>query len=363
MKKIIIILYFSILGMAKDSFAQNVGIGTTTPTEKLEVKKLLRSTLKISAGNIADTTQIILSNSGSTSGFYTDFSIKSIREEGLFFSSLSDFGPYNSANSLVILPNGNVGTGIITPTAKLHVNGGVKLEGLNLFEFGAGVAGKEASAGKIGYNAFGQNALTFVGAGTSSSNRAFYFFGEGGTTFNGPATITGNTNIGGQLQMGGNAGTSGQVLTSNGASSPSWQSVANPKTGFHAEAAIAQTLTQFTQTKINFTTENFDDGSDYNNGTSTFIVPATGVYHFDAHITFFDADPGTYRLFLDNNTSIADGEYARSYCQVSTIGSQTISISITLKLLIGTSVLVHAWHGNPANQSVSSAYFSSHRLY
>lgn len=200
----------------------------------------------------------------------------------------------------------NVGIGTTSPTAKLHVNGAVKLEGLNLFEFGAGVAGKEVNAGKIGYNAFGQNALTFVGAGTNATNRAFYFFGEGGTTFNGPATITGNTNIGGQLQIDGNAGTSGQVLVSNGASSPSWQSVANPQTGFHAEAAIPQTLAQFTQTKINFTSENFDDGSDYNNATSTFIAPATGVYHFDAHITFFDADPGTYRLFLDNNTSIAD---------------------------------------------------------
>ena len=40
MKKIIIILYFSILGLAKDSFAQNVGIGTTTPNAKaaLEIK-------------------------------------------------------------------------------------------------------------------------------------------------------------------------------------------------------------------------------------------------------------------------------------------------------------------------------------
>jgi hypothetical protein len=36
--------------------AQNVGIGTTAPTEKLEVKNPLRSTLKISAGSLADTT-------------------------------------------------------------------------------------------------------------------------------------------------------------------------------------------------------------------------------------------------------------------------------------------------------------------
>ena len=42
----------------------------------------------------------------------------------------------------------NVGIGTNTPTAKLDVNGGIKLQGLNLFEFGAGVAGKEVNAGK-----------------------------------------------------------------------------------------------------------------------------------------------------------------------------------------------------------------------
>ena len=213
--------------------AQNVGIGTTTPTEKLEVKNPLRSTLKISAGGLADTTQLIFSNSGSTAGFYTDFSITSIRENGLFFSSQSDFPANNSANSLVITPGGNVGVGIV-PTSKFHVNGNslftgtmdvngnMKLQGLNLFEFGAGVAGKELNAGKIGYNAFGTNALAIVGAGTKSTNRAVYFFAEGGTTFTGPATILGNTNITGQLQVNGIPGTTGQVLTSNGTSNPTW---------------------------------------------------------------------------------------------------------------------------------------------
>jgi hypothetical protein len=354
-------LFFLFLALMNFAFAQNVGIGTNAPSEKLEIKNSVRSTLKISSAGFGDTTQLILSNRNVINQG-TDFSIKSIREEGLFFSSLSDIPANNSGNSLVILPNGNVGTGII-PTSKLHVSGDIKLEGLNLFEFGAGIAGKEINAGKIGYNAFGQSALTFVGAGTNSTNRAVYFFAEGGATFNGPLTVSGYSNFASQLRLNGNAGTAGQVLTSNGASSPSWQSIGNPQTGFHAEPAINQTLAQFAQTKINFTSENFDDGSDYNNGTSTFVAPATGVYHFDAHVTFLDADPGNYRLFLDNNTSIADGEYARSYYQVSDLGSTTISISITLKLTIGASVLVHAWHNATADQTVSFAYFSSHRLY
>jgi N-acetylneuraminic acid mutarotase len=125
MKKIIILSLYLFLYV--NIHAQNVGIGTSTPTEKLEVKKALRSTLKISSGSLADTTQLILSNSGSTSGLHTDFSIKSISEDGLFFSSQSDFGPYNSPYSLVIQPTGNIGIDIPTPQQKLDVNGAIKI--------------------------------------------------------------------------------------------------------------------------------------------------------------------------------------------------------------------------------------------
>jgi hypothetical protein len=53
-------------------------------------------------------------------------------------------------------------------------------------EFGAGIVGKETNAGKIGYEIFGTGALTFVGAGTSATNRKVFLFAEGGTESNGP---------------------------------------------------------------------------------------------------------------------------------------------------------------------------------
>jgi hypothetical protein len=122
MKKIIILSLYLFLYV--NIQAQNVGIGTATPTEKLEVKKALRSTLKISSGSYDDTTQLIFSNKiNPTSG--TDFSITSKREFGLFFSSSSpDLPLNNSPNSLVILPTGNIGIGIATPneSAKLDIS-------------------------------------------------------------------------------------------------------------------------------------------------------------------------------------------------------------------------------------------------
>jgi hypothetical protein len=181
-------------------FGQNVGIGILNPTEKLEVKNPLRSTLKISSAGYSDTTQLLFSNVDGT-GAGTYYSVKATREEGLFFSTSSDLPGNNSDNSLVITPNGFIGVGVL-PTAKFHVNGLVKIQGLNLMEFGAEIPGKEASAGMIGYNAFGTNALTFVGAGTTVSNRAVYFFAEGGTTFGGPTTVNGNSYIIGNTGMG-----------------------------------------------------------------------------------------------------------------------------------------------------------------
>ena len=94
-----------------------------------------------------------------------------------------------------ISSTGNVGIGTSTPSAKLDVNGSVKIEGNNTLEFGAGVAGKEVNAGKIGYGAFSSGAsLDIVGAGTANNNRVVKVFAEGGAYFSGPVTGVGAFN-------------------------------------------------------------------------------------------------------------------------------------------------------------------------
>ena len=101
--------------------AQNVGIGTTTPTEKLEVKNPVRSTLKISSANFSDTTQLVLSNRDVINQGI-DFLITSRREQGLFFTSASDL-PGNTKDSLFsILSGGNVGIGTKAPAYRLQVH-------------------------------------------------------------------------------------------------------------------------------------------------------------------------------------------------------------------------------------------------
>lgn len=300
-------IFFFLLFIIEVATAQNIGIGTTTPAEKLEVKQALRSTLKISSNSYVDTTELLLSNRTS-SLLGTDFSIKNIREEGLHFSSLSDFAGNNSTNSFVIRPNGNVGVGMM-PLYKFQVNGTsrfnglTQMDGLNLFEFGAGVAGKELNAGKIGYNAFGQNALTFVGAGTNAANRAIYFFAEGGTTMSGPL------NIGGALRVNGNPGVTGQVLTSNGTGLPAWQS-----SSFANNTRFSVTLDEsagLLAGNVVFASTNYNlNPTDISivNGTSSITINKTGLYHFDfvvyGEVSYSPAPTGSYpRANLSLNVS------------------------------------------------------------
>ncbi len=112
----------------------------------------------------------------------------------------------------VFRENGNVGIGITNPTAKLHVNGAMKIQGTNVLEFGAGIAGKNADAGKMGYGAFTANTLDIVGAGATGV-RKIKFWNEGGAEFNGNLGIGAPANAN-RLYVDGN-GTMNGILKVN----------------------------------------------------------------------------------------------------------------------------------------------------
>ena len=263
-------------------FSQNTGIGTVAPSAKLEVQNAVLSDVKISSQSYQDTSRLILSNRAGNAG--TDFILTARNETGLYFSTSSDFASYTNDSLFTMLRSGAVGVGTKTPGARLDVNGGIKIRDANLLELGAGIAGKEINAGKMGYNAFGATGLTFVGAGTNSTNRAVYFFAEGGTTLNGPLTVMGNGNFSGQLRLNGNAGLAGQVLTSNSAADPAWQT---PSIAYDNNVRFSLLVSNNTSlnSNLNITTR-------YNTNATVVSVPGsdisfnqTGLYHFEGAVT------------------------------------------------------------------------------
>jgi hypothetical protein len=262
--------------------AQNIGIGDPAPSAKLTV----RGAETTADGQAA---AIKLWNVSSTNSWY-------LRAGGLGTNtppngfSIGD----NSGYHLVISQGGNIGIGINPATAKLHVNGAMKLEGTSLLEFGAGIAGKELNAGKIGYNGFGTNALAIVGAGTNTTNRAVYFFAEGGTTFSGPI------NLFGTFKVFGNQGNPGQVLTSNGSSAPTWTNAAfSNNTRFKVEYYTNETGSG----NMNIVATEYNlNPSDITVSANSITINKSGLYRFNGAIVgreSFSGYPSVYDSELD----------------------------------------------------------------
>ncbi len=158
-----------VTNMVLDSLGR-VGIGDLTPLSKLDVK----STANFNLANFNGGNQMFVGiyENDLYRGYWGSYSGAA---EDVDFST----GAGNATGKL------HLGTQA-TPRFSITADGTSQVVGLNLMEFGGGVAGKEANAGKIGYNAFGKSALTFTGAGTTTTNRSVYFYAEGGNSTSGP---------------------------------------------------------------------------------------------------------------------------------------------------------------------------------
>jgi hypothetical protein len=128
-------LLFVIIAALQHSDAQNVGIGTTNPQAKLEVKQPGISKIKISSTDYKDTAQLILSNRiSSTTG--TDMILSGNREEGLRILSKSDLAQNTYDSIMQLTPQGFVGINNTNPRERLdirgnmNITGGIKINGI-----------------------------------------------------------------------------------------------------------------------------------------------------------------------------------------------------------------------------------------
>jgi hypothetical protein len=191
----------SILFFTANTFAQNVGIGTQTPTTTLEIKKELKSTLKISSNDFRDTSQLIFSNK-TPGNLGTEMSITNISEEGIRFSSKSDLTQNNKDTILHITPDGNIGIRTATPQYPLDVKGNMNVSGE------LRVNGLSGAEGQF-LRSNGNGTMSWAGAVNSERFKNFrvYRTGSSGTSTAHVFTFpSGITEIGVEIWGGGGKG-------------------------------------------------------------------------------------------------------------------------------------------------------------
>lgn len=146
--------------------------------------------------------------------------------------------------------------------------------------------------GQIGYTHEGS--MIFQ-AGGLERLRLHYVQGFIGINQNNPQyrlDVNGDINAAGAIRISGDSGTPGQVLTSNGAASPSWLTYTqNPKIGFSATLESNNFTTSGVNNDLIGFDEDFDDGGDnFNPVLGEFTAPSDGLYYFEVNTVWGSAN-------------------------------------------------------------------------
>lgn len=113
-------------------------------------------------------------------------------------------------------------------------------------------------------------------------------------------------------------------------------------------------------TKVNFNTEDFDYGSNYNTGTQTFTAPVSGVYRFDTAIFVKNSATAIAAFYINGSVRRVDWQITPGAADTYAVGNSRI-----FKLSAGDTVYVALYIGDSgdvlggANQW---SYFAGHLI-
>jgi hypothetical protein len=234
----------------------NVGIGTASPGAKLTV---------FDSGTALPTTAMGTGFVVARSDGLTGMSLGHLSTGNANYVQSDNFTNSDHLPLLLNPSGGNVGIGTTSPTAY-----NASMDDLVI------------------YNSAGSAGLTLATGNTAATNYLAFADGTTGTdVYAGYIQYAHSANSMGAYVSG---GTAGWIVDSTGAvtkpNNPAFLAYgATDQLNFTGDASAPV---------VEFSTEVFDQGSDYNNTTDTFTAPVTGRYQFNVSVRVDDLDTDTY---------------------------------------------------------------------
>ena len=323
--------------------AQNVGIGTITPSKPLDVA--LPGGIKISrTENGSSNNEILFSDNGQIRSLDDFHRIVFNRSNDQM--EFNEFGKilFKTGNPLTeamrINTNGFVGIGTtlpLTPNNLLSVGGGITIDYNNQNN---GTIANVISFGSSGGEGIGSARIAFP-VPVNSHGLDFYTnytkrvsIDAGGNVGIGTAIPGAKLDVEGNVKIADGTQGDGKALTSDGDGNAYWKDA--PAKQVYFEAALKHNGFTFNAsfgTALIMDTLLRNDGNTFNISTSTFTAPSTGLYHFFCQVewgtTFTD---GYIMLSVNGNIGEARSRWSR---RINVNNSETQSAEASIYLNAG----------------------------
>lgn len=233
----------------------------------------------------------------------------------------------------------NVGIGTNDPLEKLHIDSG-----------NAKIGRLVLTSGQTNLLKFGDGNFVTIGesdADDQMSLTASYFLFRSNGGFGGRVGIgvlsgvpAAQLEVNGSVKITDGLQGDGRVLTSDGSGLASWKAPASGSGAFKAVVTTTQNFASATISNIIYTTEDYDDASSF--FTTQYVVPATGLYHFDAMVNWNISPVGFNTVYLMVLTvNGADTHENDMRVPAGMGGSQSQSLNCDLKLTAGQTVSIY----------------------
>ncbi|MCU0341800.1 MAG: complement C1q domain-containing protein [Spirosomaceae bacterium] len=252
---------------------------------------------------------------------------------------------YNTNLEKVLFCNGSAWQEIneLTLPKAYSINSSSNLLEVNNTGSGTGIKGISLNS----YGIFGQSTNGSGVYGNSTNNYGGFFSGARGVYASGSDW---GLFLSGKLNLQGSLGATGNTIVVNSTGEPVWQ----PNVAFAVKdvGASSQAIPHNTDTKVNFDSEEYDLGSDFDPTTNLFTAPYTGIYHFDAAIMWDGPSNSNGILAITLRVNSTNQFTLRSPASQNQTPSNMLSMDI--RLTAGQTVSIMAFQNTGTSQNINA---------